>query len=260
MKYQRHRFNRMADGSNKILWRFWLPLDNRQLRQLRNWRDTPSVILWPLGWQINVKRPLFGTSSRDCRSTMPSVSRAVALVFQATSLSIPFITVWCDVRTEETVQKVLDRLQNADPEAFKERTGLPLSPYFSAMKVMWLKDNVPAVRDAIEEKRCMFGTIDTWLVWVSAIFIWVPSNGCWCVCVCVINRIWPEPLMEACTSPMWQMLVVLWWWTSTRWNGIDRFWKLWKSMQIFCQKFTALRRCLVRFGMVASWMASKSLV
>ena len=28
-------------------------------------------------------------------------------------------------------------------------------------------ENVEEVRKAIAEKRCMFGTVDTWLVWVS---------------------------------------------------------------------------------------------
>lgn len=28
-------------------------------------------------------------------------------------------------------------------------------------------DNVPEVKIAIKENRCMFGTIDTWLIWVS---------------------------------------------------------------------------------------------
>jgi len=44
--------------------------------------------------------------------------------------------------------------------------GLPISPYFSALKMRWLIDNVPAVSRAVREHRCHLGTVDSWLVWV----------------------------------------------------------------------------------------------
>lgn len=40
-----------------------------------------------------------------------------------------------------------------------------MSPYFSAVKFKWLNDNVPQIRKAINEGRCLFGTVDTWLLW-----------------------------------------------------------------------------------------------
>ena len=33
------------------------------------------------------------------------------------------------------------------------------------MKIKWLIDNVEEVRIAIKENRCLFGTVDTWLIW-----------------------------------------------------------------------------------------------
>jgi glycerol kinase len=41
-----------------------------------------------------------------------------------------------------------------------------LATYFSALKLKWLLDNVPAVRDAVERRRALFGTVDSWLIWV----------------------------------------------------------------------------------------------
>lgn len=46
-----------------------------------------------------------------------------------------------------------------------ERCGLPISTYFSAVKLLWLMENVSAVKEAIEKKDALFGTIDTWLIW-----------------------------------------------------------------------------------------------
>lgn len=44
-------------------------------------------------------------------------------------------------------------------------TGLPVSTYFSAYKLKWLLDNVPAVADAAAAGRCCFGTVDSWLIY-----------------------------------------------------------------------------------------------
>ena len=46
----------------------------------------------------------------------------------------------------------------------RETTGLPLSPYFSAAKLAWLMQNVPAVQTAAENKTLCMGTMDAWLV------------------------------------------------------------------------------------------------
>jgi glycerol kinase len=42
---------------------------------------------------------------------------------------------------------------------------LPISTYFSALKIKWMMDNVLQVKDAIRENRCAFGTVDSWLLW-----------------------------------------------------------------------------------------------
>ena len=47
----------------------------------------------------------------------------------------------------------------------KEKTGLVLSPYFSAAKIKWILDNVEGARQKAEEGKLLFGTIDSWLVW-----------------------------------------------------------------------------------------------
>ena len=46
-----------------------------------------------------------------------------------------------------------------------ETCGLPISTYFSAVKLLWLIENVDSVKKAVEEGDALFGTIDTWLIW-----------------------------------------------------------------------------------------------
>jgi glycerol kinase len=50
----------------------------------------------------------------------------------------------------------------------QQKCGLPLSSYFSALKLKWILENVPEAAQACKEDRCMFGTVDTWLLWVRS--------------------------------------------------------------------------------------------
>ena len=49
-------------------------------------------------------------------------------------------------------------------ETVKAKTGLHLSPYFSAAKLAWLLQNIPAVKNAAEQGTLCCGTMDSWLV------------------------------------------------------------------------------------------------
>ncbi|KAG1469167.1 hypothetical protein G6F56_003415 [Rhizopus delemar] len=69
--------------------------------------------------------------------------------------------VWSDTRTD-TLVKELTKTQTLDVQAI---CGLPIHNYFSAVKLKWLIDQVPKVSKAVEKKRAMFGTVDTWLIW-----------------------------------------------------------------------------------------------
>lgn len=73
--------------------------------------------------------------------------------------------IWNDIRTTTSVDQVLAKIPDQNKNHFKNIVGLPVSPYFSALKIRWLKDNVTAVRKACREKRCKAGTIDSWIVW-----------------------------------------------------------------------------------------------
>lgn len=73
------------------------------------------------------------------------------------------------MRTTTTLEGVLDNIPNKtrNKNYLKPLCGLPMSPYFSALKIRWLIDNIPRVKQAVDAKKCAFGTIDTWLIWVS---------------------------------------------------------------------------------------------
>lgn len=73
--------------------------------------------------------------------------------------------IWMDVRTSSTVDALVAKSSNKDKDYFQKISGLPLSTYFSGVKLRWLKDNVPEIAEAINKGDCLFGTIDTWLLY-----------------------------------------------------------------------------------------------
>lgn len=56
------------------------------------------------------------------------------------------------------------RLQGKEDE-IRQISGLPLSTYFSAVKLRWMIDNVSAVSKALHEGSLSFGTVDSWIIY-----------------------------------------------------------------------------------------------
>ena len=70
--------------------------------------------------------------------------------------------VWQDTRVDDYVAE-LSREGGAD--RFRAKTGLPLSTYFSSLKIRWLLEHVPGVRKQAEAGEVIFGNIDSFLTW-----------------------------------------------------------------------------------------------
>lgn len=74
--------------------------------------------------------------------------------------------VWSDARTIETVEQ-LTKKSDKGLDALKDICGLPITTYFSAVKLRWLLDNIPVVSQAQMQNRLCAGTVDAWLIYVS---------------------------------------------------------------------------------------------
>ena len=70
--------------------------------------------------------------------------------------------VWQCRRTADICKSLKDE---GLEDYIRENTGLVLDPYFSGTKVKWILDNVEGAREAANQGKLLFGTIDTWLVW-----------------------------------------------------------------------------------------------
>lgn len=70
--------------------------------------------------------------------------------------------VWQDTRVDPLVAAYA---RDGGQDRFRERTGLPLASYFSALKLRWLLDHIAGARGRAEAGDLLFGTMDAWLVW-----------------------------------------------------------------------------------------------
>lgn len=70
--------------------------------------------------------------------------------------------VWQCRRTSE----FCEHLKTRHGRAIYDKTGLNVDAYFSASKIKWIFDNVPFAKRRAEKGELLFGTIDSYLIWV----------------------------------------------------------------------------------------------
>jgi glycerol kinase len=70
--------------------------------------------------------------------------------------------VWQDTRVSDYVSELA---RDGGQDRFRAKTGLPLATYFSGLKIRWLLEHVPKIREQAEIGDVLFGNIDTFLLW-----------------------------------------------------------------------------------------------
>ena len=119
------------------------------------WKVTLKTIKEAIRKSKNIKSKIISIGITNQRET-------TILWDKDTGKPIYNAIVWQDRRT----QKICENLKKRKLEnSFRKKTGLFIDPYFSATKVKWILDNVSLSKKLIKNKRLMFGTIDTFLIW-----------------------------------------------------------------------------------------------
>jgi glycerol kinase len=99
--------------------------------------------------------------------------------------------VWQCRRTASMVEEICGSPEVT--EMIRSKTGLLPDAYFSASKIAWILRNVEGAKERAEAGELMFGTVDTWLIWVltgglvhatdptnaSRTMLFDIHNGCW---------------------------------------------------------------------------------
>jgi glycerol kinase len=136
----------------------------KQIYPQSGWVEHEPMEIWST--QLQVARDVLKkgrVSARDITAIGITNQRETTVIWERkTGQPIHNAIVWQDRRTAPFCEE-LKRAGKADLIASK--TGLVIDAYFSASKIRWLLDNVPAARDRAARKELAFGTIDSWLLW-----------------------------------------------------------------------------------------------
>lgn len=104
-----------------------------------------------------------GAAPEDIQVVGISNQRETALVWEKeTGKPIYNAIVWQCSRGAKICEELA---ANGAEEPVRERTGLALSPYFSAAKIAWILRSVPGAREKADRGELCCGTVDTWLVY-----------------------------------------------------------------------------------------------
>jgi len=122
---------------------------------LEIWRRTQEVIAAALS--------AGGLGPADLAAIGITNQRETTVVWdRTTGRPVANAIVWQDMRVAEDVSRFA-AIRGQD--RFRAKTGLPLSTYFSSLKLRWILQNVPGARERAAAGDTLFGNIDSWLLW-----------------------------------------------------------------------------------------------
>jgi glycerol kinase len=104
-----------------------------------------------------------GLQAADLGAIGITNQRETTVVWErSTGKPIAHAIVWQDTRVGEDVAQFA---KNGGQDRFRAKTGLPLSTYFSGLKLRWILRSVAGAKERAAAGELLFGNIDTFLVW-----------------------------------------------------------------------------------------------
>ncbi|MCI8861498.1 MAG: glycerol kinase GlpK [Lachnospiraceae bacterium] len=152
----------LFDNTGRLLERADLP--HRQMVDDKGWVEhDPEEIYRNTIEVVKLLVEKSGIEKGDIRALGISNQRETALVWdRSAGRPIYNAVVWQCARGA----KICEGLEaQKKAELVRARTGLPLSPYFSAAKIAWVLENVEGAAEKAAKGELCCGTIDSWLVY-----------------------------------------------------------------------------------------------
>jgi glycerol kinase len=104
-----------------------------------------------------------GLQPRDLAAIGITNQRETTVVWnRKTGEPVANALVWQDTRVADYVRELA---KAGGQDRFRGKTGLPLTTYFSGLKIRWILEHVKGARELAEAGDVLFGNIDTFLVW-----------------------------------------------------------------------------------------------
>lgn len=116
--------------------------------------------------RINKERAAKGEAPFRVTNIGVANMRETTIVWnKETGRSYNYGIVWNDTRTAEIVNAKKAEVPAERLEELRQKSGVPVSTYFSASKLRWLIDNDADVKKAYDDSQLVFGTVDSWLIY-----------------------------------------------------------------------------------------------
>lgn len=120
------------------------------------WRNTAATIADALAGA--------GLSASDLAAVGVANQRETTVLWdRRTGEPLYNAIVWQDTRT---ARRVTALSKEGGQDRLRAKTGLLLATYFSGLKLAWILENVPGAREKAQTGDALFGTMDSWLVWL----------------------------------------------------------------------------------------------
>ena len=110
--------------------------------------------------------------------------------------------VWQCRRTADLIDKLK---KDGLTDYVRVTTGLIPDAYFSASKLAWILDNVKGARSEAEAGNLLFGTVDTWLIWMltkGEVHVTDYTNASRTMMYDINNLCWDEKLLNYFNIPV----------------------------------------------------------
>ena len=150
----------LFDGQGRIRLRVDRP--HRQLIDEKGWVEHDPEEIWQN--VLNLIPELLqksGVSPEDIRAVGVSNQRETAVMWErATGKPVYNAVVWQCARGAAICEGLEEHA-----EAIRQKTGLQMSPYFSAAKLAWILQNVPGIKERAERGEICCGTVDSYLLY-----------------------------------------------------------------------------------------------
>jgi len=152
----------LFNGHGELVCRTDLP--HRQIINEKGWVEHDPEEIWAN--TLQVVRDLVEKAGID-RAQLAALGisnqRETAVVWdKQTGKPVYNAIVWQCARAVDITDEIE---QQGLAETVRGKTGLQLSPYFSAAKFAWIFRHTEGVREAAAAGKIAVGTVDSWLVW-----------------------------------------------------------------------------------------------
>lgn len=106
-----------------------------------------------------------GHEIEDIKAMGVTTQRETALVWNVeTGEPLHNAIAWPDTRTKGMVRELKEK-EKIEGISISEMTGMPLSTYPSAVKLVWMLRHVSKVKEVYDAGKLAFGTVDSWLIY-----------------------------------------------------------------------------------------------